>query len=202
DPSSMNAVRLPRWADEARFRCQNIYVRLFLLPEPLLFHEVHGTGTLLGLGLPFPVLDFDDVAVEKAALGDHEGIRLDVAADPPRRGDLHVARGHHVALVLAHDDGVHGPDVGGHHALLADHELAPHVQLAPDLTLDLDRVGDFELALHPGVVADDGEEGGGDAGLAVVGSLLAAGSLRATPSEHRDLLLLYWEQMGRKVTFF
>src|SRR3972149_563946 len=42
DPSSMNAVRLPRWADEVRFRCQNIYGRLICCPSR--FFSTRDTG--------------------------------------------------------------------------------------------------------------------------------------------------------------
>src|SRR3990172_7002249 len=96
------------------------------------------------------------VAVEEAALRDHERVGLDVAGDAARLRDLHVPGGDHVALVVAHDDRVHRLDVRVDDALLADDQLAPDVHLAAHLTLDLDRVGDVELALHPRVVAHDG----------------------------------------------
>jgi hypothetical protein len=41
--------------------------------------------------------------------------------------------------------------------VLADDQAAADRQLTPDLALDLDGVGDLELALHSGLLADDGE---------------------------------------------
>src|SRR5580765_4302195 len=100
-----------------------------------------------------------DVAVEEAALGDHQRIGRDVAGDPARVGDLDVAGRDHVALVVSLDDGIDGLDVGVDHALLADDQLAADVHLAADLALDLDRVRDVELALHARALADHREQG-------------------------------------------
>src|SRR5207253_6055137 len=61
------------------------------------------------------VVHLGDVAVEEAALRNHERIGLDISAHAARFGDFHVACGDHVAFVVPHDDGVHGLDVGVHH---------------------------------------------------------------------------------------
>src|SRR5262249_9031345 len=111
-------------------------------------------GALAGTVL----VDLGDVAVEEPALGDHQRIRLDVAADPACLGDLDVAGCHHVALVLTHDDRIDRLPLSPDHALSADHETAGHVQLPADLTFDLDGVGDVELPLDLRAVAGDGQE--------------------------------------------
>src|SRR3989449_8094196 len=125
------------------------------------------------------------VAIEEATLRDHERVGLDVAVDPTRLRDLHVAGGHHVALVAAHDDRVHRLDVRVDGALPADDELDADVELAADLALDLDRVRDLELPLHARVVADDRQQRDGGGGLAAV-RRLRGGLLRSLlVSEHR-----------------
>lgn len=52
--------------------------------------------------------------------------------------------------------------------MLPDDEFSPHVQLPPDLALDLDGIRNLELAFHPGVFSDHREE---SHGLPVLGFL-------------------------------
>src|SRR5262249_49850554 len=104
------------------------------------------------------LVDLGDVAVEEPAFGDHQRIRLDVAADPASLGDLDIAGCHHVALVLTHDDRIDRLHLGADHTLLADHEPAGNVQLPAHFTLDLDGVGDGELALDLRAIAGDRQE--------------------------------------------
>src|SRR5215831_7322048 len=99
--------------------------------------------------------------------------------------NLDVASGDHVAVVAAENDGVHRLHASVNDTPLADDQLAAHPQLAAHLALDLDRVGDLELAFQLGGVANDREQGDrwGDAwrGRRGLLSFLLA-------SEHRSLL--------------
>src|SRR5262249_18635228 len=104
---------------------------------------------------------FRDVASENAIFGDDERIGFDLAVHPAGRRDLHFAGGDHRALVDPVDDGVHGLNAVPDDTLLADHELAATRQLAADLALDLDRIGDLELPLDTGRLADDREQARG-----------------------------------------
>src|SRR5262249_41045514 len=134
-------------------------------------------GALAGTVL----IDLGDVAVEEPALGDHERVRLDVAADPACLGDFDVAGCHHVALVLTHDDRIDRLHLGADHTLLADDETAGDVQLPADFTFDLDGVGDVELALDLRVIAGDGHE-------CDRGAVRLRERARALLSRHRSLL--------------
>src|SRR5262249_45079080 len=91
------------------------------------------------------------------------------------------------------DHRVHGADVRGHHALLADDEPAAHRELTAHLALDVDGVGDLELALHAALLPDDREQRGGRCGRLLgprgLGLGGAGGTAPATvASEHRSLL--------------
>src|SRR5262245_1362438 len=129
-----------------------------------LVDEIHGPPLAV-------VVDLLHVAVEEAALGDDERVGRDVAVHPARLGDLDVAGGGHVALVVAHDHGVDGLDVGIDDALLADDESPADLELPADLALDLDGIGDLELTLDLRGVAGDRQQRDGC-------SAVAAGLLR------------------------
>src|SRR5207244_9693949 len=115
--------------------------------HPLVLDEIDGRLRLASARL-------HDVAVEEAALGDDERVRLDVAVHPPGGGDLDVAGRHHRALVHPPDEGVDRLNVGAHHALLANHQLLADLQLAADGAFDVDGLGDVELPFDPRAVAD------------------------------------------------
>src|SRR5262245_16155483 len=159
EPSSMKAVRsllLRLGSLLLRHRMSSpSRSRLPLTAELRGLEVVHQVDRLLAVGV---LVHLRDVTVEDAALGDHERIGRDVAADAAGVGDLDVAGGDHVALIGALDDRVHRLHVGVDHAFLTDHELAADVHLAADLALDLDRVRDVELALHAGALADHREQ--------------------------------------------
>jgi hypothetical protein len=137
--------------------------------------------TFVGLRL----LQLDGFAVEESPLGDHQRIGLDLARDPARGRDLHTPGRHHVPFVLPVDDGVHGLHVGTHGSPLADDESLAHLQLAGDLALDVNRVGDIERSLEFGVTADNGEEGGWRTVVQVLGRCI----FLVCVLEHHSLLL-------------
>jgi hypothetical protein len=116
---------------------------------------VSGRQSFVGLQL----LQLDCFAVEESAFGDHQRIGLDLAGDPARGRDLHTPGCHHIPFVLPVNNGVHSLHVGTHGSPLADDESLAHLQLAGDLALDLNRVGDVERSLEFGVTSDNGEEG-------------------------------------------
>src|SRR5207245_2970531 len=125
EPSSMKAVRSLLRLAGLLLRHRIALSRRGRLPLPAQLRGscvVHEIDRPVAVGL---LVHLRDVAVEEAALRDHERIGRDVAGDAARGGDLDVPGRDHVALVVAHDDRFHRLGGGVGHALLADNAPRP-----------------------------------------------------------------------------
>ncbi len=107
---------------------------------------------------PGRLLHLRDVAIEESAFGYHQGIGHYVSRNPTRAGNFDISGGHHVALILPPDYGIHRIDVGSNDALFSDDQLAFDVDLTGYLALNLNGITYREFSFETGGVTEDGQQ--------------------------------------------